>query len=296
MGLPLSTLTGAKLIYHNEGFYPDEEVDGGVWKAGSGPHRLAKFLDGRVYAGADGLIALSDRAKSVIEAFPAVRRKQTPVVVVPSCVNLERFQPRTPTRQVDGAGLRFIYVGSVGKRYLLDKVGSFVAAARRGGASASLRVLTQTASGHVKSLLSAGGLPDDAWSAARIPHAEVPGELARHHAGLHFLPQGLSDHGGSPTKIGEYWAMGLPVVVTPGIGDIEEIVRREGVGVIVPEHSEAAHRRAVSELKALLADKDLRVRCRRAAETHYALGSACERQLNLYREVIAGRSRAAAGA
>src|SRR5438552_1659254 len=31
MGLALTPVLRAKLIYHNEGFYPDEQVDGGVW-------------------------------------------------------------------------------------------------------------------------------------------------------------------------------------------------------------------------------------------------------------------------
>ena len=29
IGLPLAKLIGAKFVYHNEGFYPDEQVDGG---------------------------------------------------------------------------------------------------------------------------------------------------------------------------------------------------------------------------------------------------------------------------
>ena len=42
MGLALAPMVGARLIYHNEGFYPDEQVDAGVWRAGSTPHLNAK--------------------------------------------------------------------------------------------------------------------------------------------------------------------------------------------------------------------------------------------------------------
>jgi glycosyltransferase involved in cell wall biosynthesis len=118
----------------------------------------------------------------------------------------------------------------------------------------------------------------------------MPGELAMHDAGIHFLAQGLSEHGGSPTKIGEYWAAGLPIVVTPNAGDSDEIVRRERVGVIVEEHSDEAYSRAAAELRSLLQDGDLANRCRRAAEAHYALGPACERQFSLYRELASRNS------
>ena len=107
------------------------------------------------------------------------------------------------------------------------------------------------------------------------------------NAGLYFLTQGLSEHGCSPTRIGEYWACGLPVVTTPNVSDTDQIVRQEQVGVVVREHSEVGYREGVRTLMKLLVDPGLKARCRRAAETHYALGSACERQMALYHEILA---------
>ncbi|HXF39137.1 MAG TPA: glycosyltransferase, partial [Blastocatellia bacterium] len=86
-------------------------------------------------------------------------------------------------------------------------------------------------------------------------------------------------------KIGEYWAMGLPVVTTPNVSDTDEIIRRERVGVVVRENSDDAYRSAARELKALLEDEELAARCRRAAEDHYSLDRACDRQFDLYRDL-----------
>ena len=61
----------------------------------------------------------------------------------------------------------------------------------------------------------------------------MPAELQRHDAGLFFLTEGLSEHGCSPTKIGEYWACGLPVVTTPNVSDTDAIVQSRRVGVVV---------------------------------------------------------------
>ncbi len=125
-------------------------------------------------------------------------------------------------------------------------------------------------------------------------HKDVPGRLAGHDAGLHFLNTGISEHGGSPTKIGEYWAAGLPVVTSPNVSDVDEIIRRERVGVVVDGDTDAAYLRAVKELRALLSDEHLSQRCRRAAEKYYALDAACERQIDLYRNLISKNARAAA--
>jgi glycosyltransferase involved in cell wall biosynthesis len=155
----------------------------------------------------------------------------------------------------------------------------------------NLRVLTRSDPTVVESMIRAGGLDDDLWSLDSIAYSAMPEALSKQDVGLHFLPTGLSELGGSPTKIGEYWAVGLPVVVTPNAGDVDEIVRQERVGVIVNEHSVAAYRTAAMELRCLLQDSRLEERCRRAAETHYGLEVGCGRLHDLYRELTSAAPR-----
>lgn len=286
IGLALAPAIGAKLIYHNEGFYPDEQVDGGVWTANSVPHRLAKSLEQRMYARADGIIAMSHRGKHVIESLPAVARNRTPVIVVPSCVDLGRFRWNGSRPDVPPVSLRLVYIGSVGARYLLDRIGRFAAVVFRDVLPGHLRILTKADLGLVRSMLAVGGLSAEHWSVESVPHAAMPEQLAQQHAGLFFLAQGLSEHGCSPTKIGEYWAMGLPVITTPNVSDTDEIIARRRVGVIVHEHTDAAYRHAGDQLLLLLNDPELPARCRQAAEAHYALEPACQRQMDLYDRVL----------
>lgn len=289
IGLAMARPLGAKYIFHNEGFYPDEQVDGGVWRKNSLPHRIARSLEQRMYAAADGIITLSHRARHVVGCLPAVRRRATPTIVVPSCVDLEQFRWEPKESVVRNRDVRLIYIGSIGQRYIFDRIGRFVAAAYRELGNVRLRVLTRTEPKIVDATLRDGGVPEGSWSVASVAHPAVPGELKTQHAGLFFLTQGLSEHGCSPTKIGEYWASGLPVITTPNVSDTDDIIRRHGVGVIVREHTDAEYRRAARELRELLKDPELPARCRKAAEVYYSLDAACGRQLELYRSVLAGR-------
>lgn len=291
IGLFLAPILRAKLIYHNEGFFPDEQVDGGVWKRDSVIHRIFKFLEQQMYARADGIIALSQRAKRVIENLLSVARKNTPVIVIPSCVYLQHFQLADSAPTVKANELRLVYVGSVGRRHLLDKIGRFVAVVAQEIGNAHLRVLSQTEKTTVTSMLEVSGLSESNWSYTSVPHAEIPAQLRHQQAGLLFYPQGLSEHGGSPTKVGEYWASGLPVITTPNVSDTDEIIRRERVGVVVEEHTDEAYRRAFHELLELLADPELPRRCRHAAEKYYSLEPACERQVELYQRLMAATVR-----
>jgi glycosyltransferase involved in cell wall biosynthesis len=291
IGLPLSRATGASLIYHNEGFYPDEMVDGGFWREGSLPHRIGRRLEHRLYGQADTILSLSQRGKQVIESLDAVRRNHTPVVVVPSCVDLDHFGPPKPPAAARDDALRFVYVGNVGGRYLVDRIGRFARVARSEMPDTELRVLTAAQPEMVRSTLASSDLPDDAWSSQFVPYERLPAELRQHHAGFCFHSHGLSAAGGSSTKVGEYWAMGLPVIATPGLGDVDDIVRRERVGVVVRNHSDEAYRASLDELRTLLDDSELPDRCRAAAERHYGLDEACRKQMTVYRQLADDRRR-----
>jgi glycosyltransferase involved in cell wall biosynthesis len=288
IGLALHRLMPTALIYHNEGFYPDEQVDAGFWQHDSAQHRVARRLERHLYCRADAIFSLSAKGKEVIESLDGVRAKHTPVVVVPSSVDLDHFAPKEHAGSRNGS-LRLVYVGSVGGRYLVDRVGRFAYVART-QTPTSLQLFTAAGPEIVRETLAASKLPQDAWSSKFVPYDQLPAELARQDAGLAFHSHGLSSPGGSSTKVGEYWAMGLPVISTPGLGDVDEIVRQERVGIVVPDHSDEAYRASFHELQILLQDPDLPARCRAAAETHYGLDDACRRQIAVYAELASRRT------
>jgi glycosyltransferase involved in cell wall biosynthesis len=283
IGRAVATALGVPFVYHNEGFYPDEMVDGGFWRPGSAMHRVAKALEHRLYAGADGLIVLSARAARRLQEDAATLRPGTPVIVVPSCVDLTRFTLVRAHRAPEPP-IRLVYSGAVGGRYQLDRIGRFVARlAER--VPTRLLVLSREPRERVEAMLRAGGLDESLWQLDLAPHREMPARLATQDAGLFFLARGQSEIGCSPTKIGEYWACGLPVVTTAGVSDTDEVIRRFNCGVVVRNHTDEACLEAGTQLAELLADPGLGLRCRAAAEDHYALEPACDRQVHLYRRL-----------
>jgi glycosyltransferase involved in cell wall biosynthesis len=281
-GYAIARILGARFVYHNEGFYPDEQVDAGVWKNLSLAHRLAKRVEAFIYDHADAMVTLSERAQAAVISRGRGRPIDTPVIVVPSAVDLAAFQP--VERLAEGAP-SLVYLGSVGGRYRLDDAGRFMAALRSLDARATLTVVSRAEPRLVETMLHASGLPRAAWTLRPLPHDAVPAELRRHHAGLLFWPQGLAEHGCSPTKVGEYWACGLPVVTTPNIGDTDAVIRRQKVGVVVDPLSEGSFAAGARELLQLISDPALPRRCRGAAETTYSLDVSCERQRGLYEKL-----------
>ncbi len=294
IGLVLAPVLGAKLVFHAEGFYSEEQVDSGVWRAGSVPHRLGTALERLMYGRADADIVLSARARDVVSRLPAVARHKTPILVVPSCVDLDRFSEREGHRPEPSVSLRLVYMGSVGRRYRVEPIARLTRAAATAG-PVFLTILSWAVRDEVAPALAEAGLAGEDWCLKAVPHAAVPAELRQHDAGLHFIEAGRGGPGGSPTKIGEYWAAGLPAVVNAGVGDTEDIIRRHRVGVIVEGDSEQALSAAAKDLRLLVQDAALRNRCRWAAEEYYSLAKACEAQLALYRSLLLPPSATAVG-
>jgi len=286
---------GARFVFHNEGYWARERVDAGAWTRDTRSFRVANSVEERLFDSCDGIFCLSQASQTELLARPAVRRKRTPVLVVPSCVDLEFFRPGSPLPPPGpGTPLRLVYVGTIGgegwgqsgpgvsHRYRLDLMGRFAAWGLRRGHDLHLRVLTKAPLEAVGAILEKSGLPAAAWSATSATREEVRADLELSHAGLHCMFPGGAAHAGSPTKVGEYWAMGLPAVLTPGIGDTGEIARKERVGALLEGDDEAEFARTWDNLRELVSDPGTRLRCRDAAERFYGLDHYCALQMGAY--------------
>jgi glycosyltransferase involved in cell wall biosynthesis len=127
------------------------------------------------------------------------------------------------------------------------------------------------------------------WAEVRTVEPRcVPEWLRRGTALFFFIKPVPSKRASCPTKFAEGLASGLPVVCNRGIGDLDEIIEREGVGVLVDTFSESGYLAAARGLKRLLEDPGLADRCRRLAETRYGVDLGVDAYDGLYAEVATG--------
>jgi glycosyltransferase involved in cell wall biosynthesis len=70
-----------------------------------------------------------------------------------------------------------------------------------------------------------------------IPFNEVSDYLHVADVGLIFYKPAYSNIGRNPTKLGEYWASGIPVLATQGIGDLEMLQEKYPAGLVLINNS-----------------------------------------------------------
>ena len=274
MALAAQRLTGCRVVFDVRGLMADEYVDAGLWQEGSLPYRAVKWVERAGLRRADQLVVLTRRMRDwlVAEGHAAPEK----IEVIPCCVDFTRFAGdagETPAPPTEAARFELIYVGAVTGLYLLAEIGRFFLAVRARRPDAFLRILTKGSAAEAGDVLRRAGLSaEDFWIGPAQP-ADVPGYLRRARLGLSFRKATFAQIAASPTKIPEYLAAGLPVVSNAGIGDTDELLTKERVGVVLKSFAERALADAADAALALAADPAVRERCVRVARAHFDLVS-----------------------
>jgi glycosyltransferase involved in cell wall biosynthesis len=299
MAMLAAPLTGCRLVFDIRGLWAEEYVDIGNWAEGSAPFRLVKKVERAGVRRADQVVVLTRRMRDWLVGLGLAGGEK--IEVIPCCVEPSRFEdPESAASEPEArafgsdagasesGGRRFevIYVGTVVGLHLLEEMGQFFLRLRARCPGVFLRVLTDTPAAEVEAVLVRVGVrPEDLW-AGRADPAEVPAYLRGARLGLSFRKPTFAQIAASPAKIPEYLAAGLPVVCNAGVGDMDELLAGENVGVLLKAFDEEAYDVAAGRALALTAEPETRARCRRVARQYFDLNDVGGAgYLNVYRRL-----------
>ena len=272
MALIVKILTGRKVIFDIRGLVADEYVDAGIWQKGTPVYRVIKWLETVGIRKADQLVVLTESLKGWIVNQHGI--PESKIEVIPCCVDNSKatLAHRTEDRRVRaGEELEIIYAGSVTGLYLFDEMIRFFLVLKKRWPQAFFRVLTGSANDQVKQKLYDSGLTDRDFWVGFVAPSDLPQFLSRAKVGLSFRKPTFSQIAASPTKVPEYLAFGIPVVANAGIGDTDQLLRENNVGVIIDEFSPEAYAAAVKKLEDLLKDGSIKNRCQEIAKRFFDL-------------------------
>ena len=271
---------GARVVFDLRGLLADEYVDAGHWRRGSLAYRVVKWWERRGLERADHVVVLTERMAGWVEQENGVSPQR--LSVIPCCVEV----PAEPAER-DQPGQDLVYAGSVTGLYQLEEMAGFFEAYRACRPTARWRILTQAAPDLVRARIKSAGGDLRTIDVAFVPPAKVSEAHQGCLAGLSFRRPTFSQIAASPTKVGEYLAAGLPVVTNRGIGDLDQLLERERVGVVVSESDQRAWAEAVDRLLALCEEPELAARCRRVARESFGMATVGgPRYVDLYRRIL----------
>ncbi|MGH9900894.1 MAG: glycosyltransferase, partial [Pyrinomonadaceae bacterium] len=276
--------TRCSLVFDMRGLNAEESVDAGNWSANSPLFRAFKWVERLSLRRATQVVVLTERMRDWIVERRLKGAEQ--IEVIPCCVDFERFSSRGEEEPAAPGRFEVVYAGSVTGLYLLEEMAQFFLAVRAARPDAFLRIMTAAPAADVAARLRGVGLSTgDFWVGAVRP-AEVPAHLRRARLGLSFRKPTFAQIASSPTKIAEYLAAGVPVVSNAGVGDVDDLLTRERVGVLIEEFDAEAYAVTAARALRLATEPDVRSRCVAAARRNFDLVTVGGvRYRNVYRRI-----------
>jgi glycosyltransferase involved in cell wall biosynthesis len=240
LGVWLKKLTGVKLVFDPRGLIPEELQLTQHWKADNSTYRFWKKIERWLLKNADEVIVLSKPfAAHYLKIQPALKQR-----IIPCCVDTSRFTPSPDTRQGLRSQLnidnRFVVLFVMGHYVPYQDFDTaleyFKVIYQKTHQQAFFLVMTPDKE-KVETKLVSTELHANDYKVLNVGFQEMPAYLQTADAALLVRVPSLITEVSSPVKFAEYLACGIPVIAQPGIGDTEELIKTENIGVIIPSLS-----------------------------------------------------------
>lgn len=257
IGWMLSVLTGRELVLDSYEPHAEAMVENGTWKKNSLAFRILFFLEKKQ----------TFRAKWLIAAAPAMREYAMNkygftgeiAFVKPACTDLSIFNlsHRKNPELLKSLELEnkivAVYAGKLGGIYLRKEVFAlFAVAAKFWKDRFRVLLLGNTDRKEIELLAIEAGLDPQIIISLFVPHHEIPDWMGLGDFALTPVKPVPTKKCCSPVKDGEYWALGLPVLITAGISEDSEIIASSQSGVVLEHLSLQEMENAIKKMDQLV--------------------------------------------
>lgn len=285
VALMIGRFTGVPFIFDMRALWPEELITAGRLRRGSPLHRLIVGIERLCLRNAATIVSLTNAAVAHLKLEYAKELSGKPVIVIPTCADLDRF---TPALVMANGSMVHGCIGTMlsgwFRTYWVATWLSVVATADPG---ARFVFVTRDNSRRVRAVVDPKNEIGDSLTIGSCSYAQMPGALRAHDLSVMFYAGGaISELGRSPTRMAEVLGCGLPVVANEGVGDVADIVRKNNVGVIVEGPDKAQMEEAFDALKTLMQDPDAPARCRATAEAVFSLEAGTEAYRDIYASIL----------
>jgi glycosyltransferase involved in cell wall biosynthesis len=297
VGLRMKRRHGTRFLFDMRGFWADERVDGRVWNLSNPVFRAVfdyfKRREAEFFSEADHIVSLTEAGKTILIERRSDRAAGPPISIIPCCVDFDSFPAVTADDRdagrrklgIPAAATVAVYVGSFGTWYMVEEMMDLFRVQLERASDAAFLIISRDPPKNIIQVARSRGVPADRLIIRSCSRADVPRLAAAADYALFFIQPVFSKKASSPTKMGEFLALELPMVTNGGVGDVDQTMEEAGAGVVVEGFDEPSYRRALDELERLKPDMD---RWRNTARASFDLDVGIGRYDSIYRDTVRG--------
>jgi len=260
IGYILSKFTGKPLILDSYEPHAEAMVENGEWKKESLSFKILFHFEKKQTRHATKIIGTTKGMKDY--ALAKYNVSVNDFHVKPACVDLEKFSSRYRKDASLVEQLKLtnktvcVYAGKFGGIYLKEEVFEFYKACyQKWKDDFVVLLLTNHSLAEIKELMIKFDLPETAFRILYVPHADINKYIGLGDFAITPVKPVNTKKYCTPIKDGEYWAMGLPVVITKNISDDSQIIEDNNIGYVLQDLKMSEYINAVNKIDQLLKDK-----------------------------------------
>jgi hypothetical protein len=212
-------------------------LDSGVWKRYDPRYLVQEWGEAKQKESAELVLPVSTTYQSALLQEGVEKERLS---VIPCTVDLNKFS--LPTKQeklevrkklgINQCSTVGIYLGKFGGLYYTKEAGAVFKKAFSVFENLHILIVSPQPKVEIEQILSSQNVDLGKVTIRSAAHHEVPTLLkAADHAYTFYRSSPIKIFQ-NPVKIGEYWATGLPIFHTKGVGDDTFTIEREGGGVV----------------------------------------------------------------
>lgn len=259
IGYLLSVLTRRQLIIDSYEPHAESMVENGTWRKNSWAFRILFWLEKMQTRRAGGVISLSaEMNKYAITKYHVEPKRY---FTKSSGIDLSVFRPLPDeANKILRKKLNLenkivgIYNGKLGGIYLDKEVFDFIKAAQEHWQDFFRMILISPLSlNEIYLKAKTSGVPDGTiLSYSNLQQEELISYLSLSDFAIVPVKPVPTKRFCSPIKTGEYWAMGLPVIIPENIGDDSNIILENNIGAVLKKCNTKEYITAIQQIEYLL--------------------------------------------
>lgn len=262
IGYLVSLMSGSNLIIDSYEPHAEASVENGEWKPENKAYKILSFLEYKMTHRAQYFIACAKGMKQYAEKTYNKKIDNNQFFVKPACVDFNKFKiMEADTKLLVELELTdkivCVYAGKFGGIYLETEIFDwFKVAYDYWGDKFRVLLLTNQSTESLHDMANQAGLNTKILVNRFVAHSEVSKYMSLGTFGITPVKSIPTKKYCTPIKDGEYWAMGLPVVITPNISDDSDIISNFKAGVVWDYRKKEDYLKSVIDLEQILINED----------------------------------------
>ena len=256
IGYLLSKITGAKLLIDSYEPHAESMVENGTWSKRSLAFHLLFWFEKLLSKKAFCFVSTSAGMKDYAIKKYGVDIK--PFFVKPACVDFNKFYLRNKESEILSEldlqdKIVCVYAGKLGGIYLKEEVFDFISECfKHWGDRFRFLMLTNASREEVLQEQKRVGLPNQIIIQRFAKHEDVPKYLSLGDFAINPVRPVPTKRYCTSIKDGEYWAVGLPVVITKDISDDSDIISDNNIGYVLQSLCSQEYQNAIAKIDQLM--------------------------------------------